>query len=87
MIATSDRERVVHVGDIQVWIREPERITNGVVLHGRVLSKDGNRFYPIAKRRTGAGRYGYRCGCDGYVLAGRTCKHIAAFIVAERGEK
>jgi len=85
MIATSEREKVVNINGIQVWLSKPKRIINGVVLYGRALS--GDHFYPIAKRRTGNNRFSYRCGCDSYVLSGRLCKHIATFIVVERGEE
>lgn len=85
MLAKTERERVVRVNGTQVKVTTPKKITNGVVLYGHVLASDGGRFYPVAKRHIGGGRFSYRCGCDFSVLAGRLCKHVAVFVVAERG--
>lgn len=69
---------------VKVVLKSPKTIQNGVVLYGQVLSfSDDKRFYPVAKRRTGTGRFSYRCGCDASVFGSRTCRHIAAFRLVE----
>jgi hypothetical protein len=87
MLATTERETVTTLGNVQVKITVPKKIVNGVVLYGQALARDGGRFYPMAKRRIGAGRFNYRCGCPANVLGVRICIHIAAFIVSERQQK
>ena len=86
MTEGKDWDRVVPLqlatGIKQVALKVPKAVNKGLVLHGAVLSKD--HIYRVAKYRTGRGRHSYRCACDYNILTRGICKHIAAFIVAER---
>ena len=71
-----------------VLIHRPKEIVSGTVLYGQVLGTSG--VHKVRKKRTGKNRFTYRCDCEYNFYREQTCKHIAAFVVAEseiRGAK
>jgi len=80
-------ERTAYVDGTKVWIKEPTEIRRGIVLYGWVLSAlTAGKTYLIKKKRIGSGRFSYKCTCEHGFWAEQICKHVAAFVVAERQE-